>query len=302
MQFLEDRMSVISQLFERYPRALTTAAAVLVVVGAPTAFLLYQHSRLGCKVRHSTSRGSLADLPLQDVKSMPESVQDKDAASKTRAVYDVASLSTLGINISPLLADEEILTRYLRRNMTAFSRFPQAYALSLNCDQSSRKTFKASHIQSLNFEPGDVVCGAYTVVCREQDRVEFGMALNQIRGRLVTTLERNDGQITFKTQTVMWQPSDVKAPMPLENPVLKFAHEITSWWMLEAGILGEKSPLNVLISLLSFLTVSIVSSPSSSIKRRKQTQTIAIDAFPQCGISLVTKFAVFAVFAVFGIF
>lgn len=237
MQFLEDRMAAISQLFERYPRALTTAAAVLVVVGAPTAFLLYQHSRLGRKVRHSASRGSLADLPLQDVKSMPESVQDKDAASKTRAVYDVASLSTLGINISPLLADEEILTRYLRRNMTAFSRFPQAYALSLNCDQSSRKTFKASHIQALNFEPGDVVCGAYTVVCREQDRVEFGMALNQIRGRLVTTLERNDGQITFKTQTVMWQPSVVKAPMPLENPVLKFAHEITSWWMLEAGIL-----------------------------------------------------------------
>ncbi|EFR04130.1 hypothetical protein MGYG_07137 [Nannizzia gypsea CBS 118893] len=235
--FTKDGMSAISQAFERYPRALTAAAAVLVIVGAPAAFLLYHHDRLGRKVRHSTIRGSLADTPLQDIKSMPESALNKDAASKTRALYDVASLSTLSINISPALSEDEILTRYLRRNMTAFSRFPQAYALSLNCDQHARKTFKASHIQRLNFEPGDVVCAAYTVVFREQNRVEFAMELNQIRGRLVTTFERNGGQITFKTQTAMWQSSDLKAPMPLETPILKFAHELTSWWMLEAGIL-----------------------------------------------------------------
>ncbi|KAK2868061.1 hypothetical protein FQN49_003196 [Arthroderma sp. PD_2] len=230
-------MSDLSQVFERCPKALTAAAAVLVVVGAPAAFLLYQHRRLGRKVRHSASTGSLADLPLENIKSMPESTMRKDVASGTRALYDVASLSTASRNVSPSISEDEILTRYLRRNMTAFSRMPQAYALSLTCDQYARKSFKASHIQRLNFEPGDVVCGGYKVALREQDRVEFAMEMNEIQGRLVTTFERKDGLIIFTTQTLMWLPSDVKAPMPLENPILKFAHEITAWWMLEAGLL-----------------------------------------------------------------
>ncbi|KAF3481142.1 uncharacterized protein GIQ15_03901 [Arthroderma uncinatum] len=230
-------MSCLSQVLERCLRALTAAAAVLVIVGAPTAFLLCQHSRLGRKVRHSSSTGSLAALPLQNIKSMPVSSHNKDAASETRAIYDVASLSTASINVSPSLSEDEILTRYLRRNMTAFSRMPQAYALSLTCDQYARKSFKASHIQRLNFEPGDIVCGGYKVALREQDRVEFAMELNEIRGRLVTTFERKEDQIIFTTQTLMWLPSHITTPMPLENPILKFAHELTSWWMLEAGLL-----------------------------------------------------------------
>ncbi|KAM5475444.1 hypothetical protein MauCBS54593_001133 [Microsporum audouinii] len=231
------KMHIISQILERYPKAATIAASVLVFVGTPAAFLLYQHSRLGRKVHHSASTGTLANLPLQNIKSIPESALDKDASSHTRALYDIASLSTASINICPSLAEDMILTRYLRRNMTAFSRMPQAYALSLTCDKHARKSFQASHIQRLNFEPGDIVCGGYRVVLREENRVEFAMELNHISGRLVTTFDRKDNQITFTTQTLMWQPSNIKAPMPLENPILKFAHEITAWWMLEAGLL-----------------------------------------------------------------
>ena len=50
-----------------------------------------------------------------------------------------------------------------------------------------QRSFKASHLSSLNFNEGDLVCGVYRVIARTKNKVEFEMKMKNmefINGRL----------------------------------------------------------------------------------------------------------------------
>ncbi|KAK2751039.1 hypothetical protein FQN57_000114 [Myotisia sp. PD_48] len=226
-----DISQVIAKL-SLYPKSLGT----LVALGGPTLYLILFRRRLGRKIRHKTCSGCLADLPIDSIRSIPSFTIKH--AHQTRAVYDRASLPvpTALLPSPPECPEDELLTRYLRRNMTCFSRLPQAFILRLACEAALRKTFQAEYIRKLDFEVGDVVCGGYKVAFRDSERVEFAMEQGAIQGRLVTLLKRRGEETEFVTQTVMWKPDTVTGPMPLDIGIVKWLHELTSWWMLSSGV------------------------------------------------------------------
>ncbi|GKZ52770.1 hypothetical protein AnigIFM49718_003422 [Aspergillus niger] len=103
---------------------------------------------------------------------------------------------------------------------------------------SKRPTFHTSYIDSLDFNKGDVVCGVYRVLDRTANKVEFGMTYKGVDGRLVIRFWDEDKDVVFASETAMWTKVDEteRATMPLENPVLRFFHELAAWWLLDSGV------------------------------------------------------------------
>lgn len=136
--------------------------------------------------------------------------------------------------------EENLLTAYLRHNMTAFSRYlPQSYLLRLISPQKS--TFGAAHIQNLRFCEGDVVCGFYRVLLRRPGKVEFGIQIpdGKFEGRLVIGIceAENQEELEVYSETVMWRAVDKPgAVMPLERGMARFMHELAAWWLLDSGV------------------------------------------------------------------
>ncbi|QKX58882.1 uncharacterized protein TRUGW13939_06010 [Talaromyces rugulosus] len=144
--------------------------------------------------------------------------------------------------------DEKLLTAYLRHTMVKFSRYlPQSYLLRLIAATSQKETFGATHIQSLQFREGDVVCGFYRVLLRRAGKVEFGIDMpgeQKIEARLVIGIcesgNNNDDKqkvVEVYSETVMWRPADrPDVVMPLERGLGKFMHELAAWWLLDSGV------------------------------------------------------------------
>lgn len=86
------------------------------------------------------------------------------------------------------------------------------------------------------FKEGDVVCGFYTVVLRTEEKVEYALKpLGPVNGRLVISVEQKGNETVFSSQTVMWKGQHDKIMMPLERSVMKWLHELASWWLLDLG-------------------------------------------------------------------
>lgn len=217
-------------MMSQYPKTI----AALLLIGTPTVCLLRLHKRLSRRVHHSLRSGPFAYLipPTQHIKSIPPSEQTDD----NHAIYDKASITIPTARLPSSLDGDELLIRYLRRNMTCFTRFPQALLLRLVSKGPTRKTFSPSHIQRLNFDEGDVICGMYEVIHRGKNRVEFELKpQGGLQGRLVITIERKGEETHFLTQTAMWKQRGNKKPMPLEIKFVYFLHQLASWWLIDSG-------------------------------------------------------------------
>ncbi|PYH98018.1 hypothetical protein BO71DRAFT_317255 [Aspergillus ellipticus CBS 707.79] len=138
--------------------------------------------------------------------------------------------------------DRDILTLLLRRNMAAFAHFPQAYMLWTAASGTTRGTFHASYIRSLDYNKGDIVCGIYRVLERSPNKVEFTMEHKGIEGRVVIGFWDEDKDMVFASETAMWtktkkEDSDKQQEtLPWENPVRCFFQEFSSWWLLDSGV------------------------------------------------------------------
>lgn len=58
-------------------------------------------------------------------------------------------------------------------------------------------------------------------------------------GRLVIGYEADEkkGMLVFSSETVMWRrKSEGGGKIPLENPVVRFFHEMTAWWLMDSGV------------------------------------------------------------------
>ncbi|ODM17800.1 hypothetical protein SI65_06588 [Aspergillus cristatus] len=154
--------------------------------------------------------------------------------------YDQAS-RPVSRRLLPALPLPELLTALLRRNMAAFSHFPQAWLLRLNCP-TERLSFCSSYIHKLEFGQGECVCGVYRVAARKEDSVELEMSWGDVVGRLVVgyVVDKERETVTFSNETVMWCRKDEGGggggKIPLENRVVRFFHEMTAWWLMDSGV------------------------------------------------------------------
>lgn len=155
--------------------------------------------------------------------------------------------------------EQKLLTAYLRRNMSAFARYlPQARIIKMMIRKSNPEavqTLNPAFIEKLDFVVGDVVCGIYKILKREDAVVEFGMSQpasttsqdskeekegsgQGFDGRLVIGMRPVGDSLEVYSETIMWRDTNKKGVvMPLERKVPRVLHELASWWLLDSGVM-----------------------------------------------------------------
>lgn len=188
-------------------------------------------------------RVSDKDEPLETIKEKPTS---RSRVSKQRlqsfGIVDQA-VKTVKLSLLPDWEPDKLLTAYLRHNFTRFIYLPQSYIMWFMCDAEARKTWDESYVSTLNFEMNDVVCGTYRIGSRSPNKAEFDLQLkdagenDNLGGTLVIRIDTDstEDRATFSTELFMWRLDD-KAHLPLESRVAKWAHELTSMWLLDVGV------------------------------------------------------------------
>ncbi|KAE8423933.1 hypothetical protein BDV36DRAFT_290029 [Aspergillus pseudocaelatus] len=218
------------------PSLVYVSSILLATSSATVTYLYFLHRSLGHRIHHEFHHSELPKS-VSTVVSLPVEV----SRGECRAFYDHAS-RRVERKLLPTQQLEDLFILLLRRNMTAFSRFPQAWILRLNVTPADRITFRASHIQSLQFKKGDLVCGLYRVQERAPNKAVLELLFKgDVHGRLIIRFWEEGEDVVFCTETIMWtsklQPGQSKkAIVPLENPVLRFLHEMAAWWSIDSGV------------------------------------------------------------------
>jgi hypothetical protein len=201
------------------------------------AYLYKLYRDLSKQVQHRSHCGNASALcgkPVH-IATVPESVY----SGRYFAQYDMSSKSVCR---SDLQADQigPLLTKLVRRNMTASMHFPQALMFqSASSTIEERQSFETSHITSLFFGEGDLVCGVYRVIRRSQSTVEFEIQMKSMEfldGRLAIFFCEQGNDIVFCSKTIIWRPCQEPRAMPLEKPLLRWMHETSAWWLLDTGV------------------------------------------------------------------
>lgn len=224
-------------------RLIFTATAV--ITSSSAIYFYIFHERLSKRIVHKSHLGTLSTATKPpSIESIPETVFSDEYIT----LYDYASTSVPRASIPGDETTDVFFKRLLRRNMRAFSRFPQALMIAMASKTLEQKnSFKAGYLAALDFEVGDLVCGAYRVVARKRNQVEFEItmeAVDFVQGRLAISYEESgsleeEGEVVFCSETVMWKRADEVRKMPLERPVLKWMHETAAWWLLDSGQIGR---------------------------------------------------------------
>ena len=140
------------------------------------------------------------------------------------------------------LTEDRLFTELLRRDMGCFTQMPQSWMMWLILRKGKLgRTFSPTHIKTLDFQEGDVFCGVYRVSKRRAMKVEIEMVSPEgfppLHGMLVIAVDRGArGGVVFRTETLQWTDVDSGVVLPLERAVLRFMHEMASWWLLLSGV------------------------------------------------------------------
>jgi hypothetical protein len=216
-------------------RLIITATAI--ITGSSVVYFYVFHQRLASTIQHKAHRGTLsASTKPTGIESVPDSV----FTDQYFTLSDSSSKSILRSSLPGNESTELLLKKLVRRNMMAFSHFPQALMLKMACkSQEERDSFKRSHIASLDLKEGDLVCGVYRVKVRKENKVEFEMQMKTmdfVNGRLAISCQEKGDTIVFTSGTVMWRKADECRRMPLEKPVLRWMHETATMWLIDSGV------------------------------------------------------------------
>lgn len=213
---------------------------VILLVSALLSFTVVSlyiiHRTLNSKL-HASHQFSIPTAITARIRSIPEDVlTSQDRYAK---FYD-RSLRSVPRRLLPDVALPDLLTCLLRHNLATFAHFPQAWILRLNTPSRDRHTFSAEYVQSSNFKEGDRICGVYRVIVRTENQVELSMVRGPVTGRLVIgyAFDKDKEMVIFSNETVMWIPKDKEGggKIPLENPLLRFFHEMAAWWLMDSGV------------------------------------------------------------------
>ncbi|KAB8252634.1 hypothetical protein BDV35DRAFT_335727 [Aspergillus flavus] len=220
----------------KMPSLLYVSSVLLATSSATVTYLYFLHRSLGHRIHHEFHQSELPDS-VSTILSLPVEV----SRGEYRTFYDHAS-RRVARKLLPAQKLEDLFTLLLRRNMTAFSRFPQAWILRLTVPPADRITFHASHIQSLQFKEGDLVCGLYRVQERTPSKAVLELLFKgEVSGRMVIRFWEDGEDVVFCTETIMWTRKvnagqGKRVIVPLENPMLKFLHEMAAWWLIDSGV------------------------------------------------------------------
>lgn len=217
-------------------RFIVTASAV--ITGGSAVYFYIFHQRLSSRIQHKSHSGKLSapsPKPIE-IESVPETI----FTDQYYAIYDHSSKFVSRDSLPKNVPTEQLFSKLVRRNMTAFTRFPQALVIRLiSRTPEEQRSFKSSHISSLDFNKGDLVCGVYRVVARTKNKVEFEITMKNmefVNGRLAISFRETESEVVFSSETLMWRRSDETQAMPMEKPLLRWMHETASWWLLDSGV------------------------------------------------------------------
>ena len=220
-----------------------------------------QQRHIGADARaYVRATGHRSSLETRDIESVlpaellasPESFRIfHDSATFTRSSHVSQPPST---NDGRGAAAPHMLIRYLRRAMTLFHRTPQAFILHRMTPKHLQSSWSPSYLATCDFKPGDAVNGLYEVCYRRLDPgvgvCGFKMVQGKVEGRLIITVEtaranmgeREKGNlpdesgegkmVRITSETYMWT-QEGEAAMPMDRAIPRFAHETTSWWLME---------------------------------------------------------------------
>jgi hypothetical protein len=217
-------------------RFIFTASAV--ITGGSAVYFYLFHQRLSSRIQHKSHSGKLSAPSPKPIEI--ESVPDDIFTDQYFALYDHSSKSVARDALPKNIPTEQLFTKLVRRNMVAFTRFPQTLMIRLmSRAPEEQQSFKKAHLSSLDFTQGDLVCGVYRVIARSENKVEFEMTMKNmefINGRLALSFRETENEVVFSSETLMWRRSDEKQAMPLEKPLLRWMHETAAWWLLDSGV------------------------------------------------------------------
>ncbi|KAL4923446.1 acetyltransferase SAS4-like domain-containing protein [Aspergillus undulatus] len=232
-----------------------TATALSGLSLAVSLYLMHQKAFLASKVSHSSKRGQISPSTPRSISSLPPDV----FSSKYYAVYDYASVSA-PLHDLPNLSPSELLTLLIRRNMSISTSSPQARLLRLTApsDPKTRRSFDAAYLKTSQFDEGDLVCNAYMVKLRTDEKVEFEFCFG-VQGRLVLSVEGEGDEVVFVNETIMWREVDGerKTKLPLEWEVLNWVHEYTAWWMLSSGDMATPT-IRILLYMIPMTSTAVM--------------------------------------------
>ncbi|KAL4943833.1 something about silencing, SAS, complex subunit 4-domain-containing protein [Aspergillus oleicola] len=218
-----------------------TATALSGLSIAASLYFNYKKQSLASRVSHSSKRGQLSPSTPRNISSLPLDIFNEEYY----AVYDYSSVST-PLRTLPELSPCQLLTLLIRRNMSYFASSPQACLLKLTADSDAdiRRSFDPVHLTNLQFEEGDLVCNAYRVLLRNDEKVEFEFVFG-VQGRLVVCVEVAGDEVIFHNETLMWRGVDEGVKMPLERGLVNWVHEYTAWWMLSSGSASRRRQITI---------------------------------------------------------
>ncbi|KAF7717531.1 Uncharacterized protein PECH_005459 [Penicillium ucsense] len=216
-------------------RFIITASAV--VTGGSAIYLYMLHRKLASRIEHRSHRGKLSSKSMRP--TVIDSVAEDIFTDQNVALHDHSSKQVSRVALPKGISPGQLLTKLARRNMIAFSHLPQTWVMRLlSMAPEEQQSFKSAHIDSLNFDKGDLVCGMYRVIECSGNKVEFDIQMRNIdyvHGRLALGYKETTSGIVFSSETFMWRRSDEIRLMPLEKPLLHWMHETAAWWLLDSG-------------------------------------------------------------------
>ncbi|KAL2802646.1 something about silencing, SAS, complex subunit 4-domain-containing protein [Aspergillus granulosus] len=202
-------------------------SATAVGAGSIAAFVYVSNWKqsLASKIIHSSQRGQIPPSTPRNISSLPSDIDI--FSSKYFVLYDYASISTPR-NTLPDLDPSALLTMLLRRNMSSFASSPQARILKfMASDPETQQSFDANRLRNLDFKEGDLVCNAYQIKLRTEDKAEFELKFG-VQGRLVVRAEVRGDDVIFHNETIMWRERESKSKLPLERGLAQWVHELTA--------------------------------------------------------------------------
>jgi hypothetical protein len=230
-------------------RFYATALKIGIAVGILSAPIVYYtltlrrlKSRLASHIPLISNTGNPDVLKILSkyLESLPSDVLENESEYFT---FQEQASKSVPLSSLPKWKTQELLIAYLRHNFVKFVGLPQSYIMRLVLDPVTKESWNVDYISELDFEEDDLVCGGYYVMSRSSNKVEFGMGLanmgdrGPVGGRLVISIDEDveGDQAKFVTQLLMWRKSNSKETMTMESSVARWAHELTSMWLLDVG-------------------------------------------------------------------
>lgn len=197
--------------------------------------------------------------------ALPKSFPSSNAAnndsidtvlSYERLVSKPVSLASMSWDVEH---QSEMLTRYVRATMFAFTQTPQAGMIRKMTPQDVWETFQGRYIDSMDFRRiGQRVDGVYTVQYRGNnpgvsrgggERVELrldpppGFPDAGSEGIIVAAVEpvgEGGDVVRFVNETWLWRKAG-QAPTFLESAAGRWFHSLMAAWLINRGISALKS-------------------------------------------------------------